>query len=669
MKRKIGFGLILFLLIFSVSVVHAVTTDTKGPTVKTLNFFEKGALKPGQRVNLSTDLTDDVSGVDKAYLWVTRIKVNSDKYYGNVEDMNQALQVMYDEKNTPYVVIPDNYIGGSYYIREIDLFDKEGNRSWYYTKDQMQFYHEMFDYVKSSLVDPNMSFDDWLDKMTSNFEPERSNISVKFTIEAPETDDEAPYVAAFNMGDQKVNYGDSYSFTLKVDDDSKKEIYISVGLSNGVSMHQYFDVSKGSIATFNYEPYVHKTIGKITIDYVILEDVYGNTAFYLRDNYKGNLAVDYYKNICKYCDSLNENLTFEVIDDGSKDDEKPVLKDVKINKSEFPIPSFAKIELTATDNKKLADEAYVTFKSDNKELTATLYLNDDNVYRGELEISQYAEVGEYKLTDVSLGDAAGNGVLYCNYDYKYKDEDLDIDLGFKLTSKFTPDVTTSNSDKNMLQIIHDAKDDAVIAIDATGDPVILKYIFEEIKGTNKTIHIESNGIEWIFNGKDIENVKNVDTSLNVYYDYNYNDFNSDSLEKALILDFADNGELPGVATVRIKLDYALRDYIGENVYVYYYDKDDEKMFVDILGDSINLNDNGWFEFKINHNSAYVLTNKKPDEKYIKEDKELIKANEELVGKKEEGKPLSKTASYIIVGVIVILVAVGSFIHLRKKSKK
>ena len=60
----------------------------------------------------------------------------------------------------------------------------------------------------------------------------------------------------------------------------------------------------------------------------------------------------------------------------------------------------------------------------------------------------------------------------------------------------------------MLQIIHDAKDDAVIAIDATGDPVILKYIFEEIKGTNKTIHIESNGIEWIFNGKDIENVKN-----------------------------------------------------------------------------------------------------------------------------------------------------------------
>ena len=159
MKRKISFGLILFLLIFSVSVVHAVTTDTKGPTVKTLNFFEKGALKPGQRVNLSTDLTDDVSGVDKAYLWVTRIKVNSDKYYGNVEDMNQALQVMYDENNTPYVVIPDNYIGGSYYIREIDLFDKEGNRSWYYTKDQMQFYHEMFvsERLKQCLIDNHIT--------------------------------------------------------------------------------------------------------------------------------------------------------------------------------------------------------------------------------------------------------------------------------------------------------------------------------------------------------------------------------------------------------------------------------------------------------------------------------------------------------------------------------
>ena len=31
-------------------------------------------------------------------------------------------------------------------------------------------------------------------------------------------------------------------------------------------------------------------------------------------------------------------------------------------------------------------------------------------------------------------------------------------------------------------------------------------IFEAIKGTNKTISLESNGIRWIFNGKDITDV-------------------------------------------------------------------------------------------------------------------------------------------------------------------
>ena len=220
----------------------------------------------------------------------------------------------------------------------------------------------------------------------------------------------------------------------------------------------------------------------------------------------------------------------------------------------------------------------------------------------------------------------------------------------------------------MLQKIHDAKDDAVIAIDATGNPVVQKYIFEEIKGTNKTIHIESNGIEWIFNGKDIENVKDINTSIAVWYDYNYDNLESGYLEKALILSFAENGQLPGMATVRIKLDYKLREYIGEEVYVYYYDKDDDKMFTDILGDSIVLNDNGWFEFKISHNSDYILTNKKPDTKYIKEDKELIEANEEFVANKE--KKSNKKLIIIVCAIVAVLVVLGIvLVVLRKRNKK
>ncbi len=678
MRKKMGFVFLLIMtFMIGVPIVNAVTTDTNGPTISYLDFTNK-TVKPGDKVYLSTDLKDDVSGIDTVYIWSTRKTIDNDTYYGNGEPVSSALKVLYSEKNSPYVIIPDTYIGGSYYVSSIEMWDKEGNRSWAYTSDQMKYYHEMYDYLKggnaSVTLPEDLTFDAWLDNMTTNYEPERTNISINYTVDAATEDNEAPYVAAFDMGERKVNYGETYKFTLKVDDDSDQKIYIIVGLSNGVSMTQYFDVANGSIATFEYTPYVYKTIGKVSIQYVILTDVYGNTGFYLVDGYKGSLAVDSYQKMCKTCETLRDDLYFEVVDDGSTDEEKPVLKDVKINKTEYPIPSIAKVELTATDNKKLADEAQVVFKNGNKTLSATLHLNSNNVYTGELEINQYAEVGDYKLTDVVIGDAAGNGVIYCNYNYKYKDEDLKIDLGFKLTAKFTPDVTTSTTDRDALQKIADAKDGAIIALDATGNSVVQKYLFDEIKGTNKELHIESNGIEWIFNGKDINNVKDIDTAINIYYDYNYSDKESlQNLEKAIVIDFADNGELPGISTVRIKLDYALRDYIGEEVYVYYLDKDDEKMFVDILGNSINLNDNGWYEFKISHNSSYVLTNKKPETKFIKEDKEIINANEELVVKKEETeaekKPNKKTESLILAIIILTLIIVVIVIILCKGKKE
>lgn len=673
MKKKIGLGLIaLLIVLLQVSVVYAVTTDTEGPTVSKLSFAtKKDAYSVGDKIYLSTDMKDAISGIDTVQIWVNRFNVNDGTYVNNFEEVRQSLIVQFDEKNSPYVVIPDTYIGGTYYVREIDMFDKEGNRSWFYTADQLTYFHEWYNYLKENMyLVEGTDFDTWVDSMTGNYEPVRTNISLKFNVVLEAEDTEAPFISAFQMGDAKVNYSDIYHFSLKVSDNTHK-MNVSVGLSDGSSIQQDIDDRTSSIVTFSYNPALTKTTGKVQIDYVILTDIYGNVGFYIRDDYTGNLAVDWYKKICKTCESLRDDLVFEVIDDGSRDEEKPVLKDVKINKTEFPIPSFAKVELMATDNKKLANEATVIFKSGKKELMAILHLDSDNVYRGELEINQYADIGEYKLTDVVIGDAAGNGVLYCNYDQKYKDEDLKIDLGFKLTSKFTPDVVTSTSDREILDKISQAKDDAIIAVDATGNPLVQKYVFEEIQGTNKTLVIEANGIEWVFNGKDIKALKDIDTSLSVYYDYNYSELDSSKyLEKALFLDFADNGELPGIATVRIKLDYALRDYIGEEVYVYYYDKDDKenKLLSDILGSSITLNDNGWFEFKINHNSTYVLTNKKPNEKYVKEDKTLIEANEEFVGKEEKKNKIK--LSYFIAGAVVGFALVGVVVFiLQKRSKK
>ena len=672
LKRKIIMCLLFIsLFVINISCVSAVTTDINAPTVSNLVFEQKENLKPGDKVYLDTDMKDDVSGIETVYLVVGKILLNDGKYYNNVEDVRSSLVVYFDEEK-PYVIIPDTYLSGTYYVKEIEMFDKEDNRSWFYTKDQIQYYKEMYDDTINSsaglTLEEGITFDAWLDNFTANFEPFRTNISVTFNVVSGDTDTESPYMAAFSLSKEKINYSESTNVQLKIEDNSHY-MYVSIGLSNGAVINQYFDDTTSSMASLYYKPTSKNDIGIIYVDYVILKDMAGNLAFYLREGYQGDLAVSYYQNVCKRCETLPE-LKFEVIDDGSIDEVAPTLVDVRINNTEFPVPSFAKIELEATDDKALANEAYVVFKSGNKELNATLYLDDDGIYKGELNISQYAELGKYKLTDVVISDLHGNSLLYCNYDYKYKDKDLDVNLEFELVSNVEANVTTSTISNELLEKIKNAKDDDNIAIDATGNSIVKKEIFDAIKGTNKTIHIESNGIEWIFNGNDIKETKDIDVSLLVYYDYNYKNFDTDKYSgKALILKFAPNGELPGVAKVRIKLDYTLRNYIGEEVYVYYYDENDNsKMFSDIVGDSIKMTDSGWFEFSIDHNSAYVFTNTKPKEEYVKKDDELIKINTISNNIIEEDNTFDLVIIIILVVILLVIIALlVCFKNIRKNN--
>lgn len=676
MKKKIlTIIMILSLLIVNIGIVFAVTTDVTAPTVNKLTFEESSSLKPGDKVYLNTDMKDDVSGIETVHIWVNRILINNDKYYDNIEEVSQGLEVHFDEEK-PYVIIPETYRSGSYYVSEIDMYDKEDNRSWFYTTDQLQYFKEWYDYLSTgtagAILNEGTTFDSWVDNLTANYEPVRTNISIKFTVEAGTEDTESPLMSSIGEIPETVNYSDSIKFEFKVSDNNHK-MDISIGFSNGVGMQKYgFDDTNSGIVDFEYNPYQYQQMGVTYLDYVIITDLYGNTAFYLREGYNGDLAVDYYQGICKVCETLPE-IKFEILDDGTLDNTPPTLVDVKINKEKFPIPSFAKIELEATDDKALAEEAYVTFKSGKKELNTILYLEEDGKYRGELNINQYAELGEYKLTDVVISDAAGNGLIYSNYEHKYKEKDLTIDLGFELTSKFKADITTSTISKDLIDIINNAEDDSNIAIDATGNTIIKKEVFEAIKGTNKTIYIESNGIEWIFNGQDIKEPKDIDVSLMVYYDYAYTELDTEKYDgKALILEFAPNGDLPGIATVRIKLDYTLRTYIGEEVYVYYYDNESEstKVFSDVIGKSISINDNGWFEFKISHNSAYIFTNTKPNEEYIKKEEATIQVNEETPTKedKKENKSNLKTIIIIVISAVVVI-ALGIIIFFIIKNKK
>lgn len=122
--------------------------------------------------------------------------------------------------------------------------------------------------------------------------------------------------------------------------------------------------------------------------------------------------------------------------------------------------------------------------------------------------------------------------------------------------------------------ITNSDNDAFIVVNSTNNSEVSENAFAAIKGTERTLEFISNGIKWTFDGADITNPKPVDLSFSYDTTIDTTDADGDTLNKILgntnsvVLHFADNGILPGKATVSIKADYATRKYLGtEGLYM------------------------------------------------------------------------------------------------------
>ena len=68
--------------------------------------------------------------------------------------------------------------------------------------------------------------------------------------------------------------------------------------------------------------------------------------------------------------------------------------------------------------------------------------------------------------------------------------------------------------------------------------------------------------------------------------------------------FADNGVLPGRATIRLRLGFALRNQMPDSKVNAYYVNDQK---FELVGSDIAVQDDDSYEFAITHNSDYMLT--------------------------------------------------------------
>lgn len=187
-----------------------------------------------------------------------------------------------------------------------------------------------------------------------------------------------------------------------------------------------------------------------------------------------------------------------------------------------------------------------------------------------------------------------------------------------------------------------------------------------IKEKNIKLTINTGENQIIFDGNNIEITKDINAEIS------YNLVNEDSLlkeivQEGVVIDFANNGELPGTALIRIKATEELKQALDMDTILVYYYNEETKELTQMTDDAI-YNEDGYIEFSIKHNSKYLLVNK-----LIEEKEYSVTTTNGDVKEKDKVSFLESHKMYvIIIGVsilAIIVVVVILIVDKKVKNKK
>lgn len=579
--KKITLILLMIILIICSIKVKAETTDITPPVISSITA-NKTEYNAGDTVSLNINISDDISGI----YFATVIMAPKD----DINNLNHLIRI--SKSNLPNgtsVITGDIAPGakeGKYVIRMIQVSDWGGNIEYF--------------------VNDNVSTDTAAKPLTFK------NVEINVTNNI--TDKTAPVISNININKNQFNVGETFKVTMEIDDESPIKY---AGISGDYG-HAGFSNVQGNV----YEAIIKlKKPGNLKFYVIEVTDIYNNSKRYVYKS--GPEIISPEQNIIK-----DKSLDITVI--GEEDKTAPTIKSVEISKKEVKLPSKLEIKVNYKDNK--ANDIYMSHieiydvktKKRSKIYCTDGIRSDSYSQTCVINLKQYEDIGEYYVGKIYLEDNSNN-----ISEYLYENNTLDY-YSFKIIADTNSDNASSTISDKVDEVIINSKDDAVISIDSTRNKIVKKSIFDNIKGTNKTIIIESNGIQWIFNGSSIVNeTKDINTEVNFYKLEEKNNKITDKIKKpTLVVSFASNGLLPGKCKVRIKADYTLQQYLGkEKLYVYYYNETEEQF--SNVASKIKLTKDGYYEFYITHNSTYILTNDKPSSEYITKNDNAITYNENI----------------------------------------
>jgi len=230
------------------------------------------------------------------------------------------------------------------------------------------------------------------------------------------------------------------------------------------------------------------------------------------------------------------------------------------------------------------------------------------------------------------------------------EEEVQTDLTYN-NSEITQDILTNISNSTETQSI---------TINLDNNVNINEEIFGAIKGKEIKLTINVGENQIIFNGNDITTPKDINAEIS------YNLASEDTLlkeivEEGVVINFANNGKLPGTATIRIKVTDEMKKALNmETILVYHYDEETKELTQ--MTANATYKEDGFIEFSIDHNSKYLFVNE------LIEEKEYTVTTGENTEVKNEVSFLESHKMYImIIGVSVLAIVIVAIILIVDKK--
>ena len=440
--------------------------------------------------------------------------------------------------------------------------------------------------------------------------------------------DDVIYLSDFYLKDTEVKSGDRLNLVVDTCGATIREIVVTFkDYSND-------NIFNARVKAINTDPYIEVPYNIFSGEYTV------NDVLLIANNSDGTTFSKHYSYDSEddeyYWDFYYETVTITV-----PENKVHLINTFNIKSTNAMAGDKIYIDYSLYGSEKLKN-LYLTFEEINSHDSFSTTVNslDSSPY---FYIPSNVKKGNYVLSEI-LALSAHNSIY----------EDID-----KFSYSINVNGVNSNSlyynlqDLDSKTISELYKNDTDIIVN---EGIIKKDVFNAIKGKNKNLIIESNNNQMVFNGKDIKNAKEIDAE---FESTNVKDFPNieNHVKNGVVLNFVNNGDLPGKATIRIKSTDTISSILeNKKIYVYYYNEDSDNFC--IIDSNIKLTKDGYYEFEITHNSNYLLVNYKLDSSLVVDNNVVTFQKSKLIN-----------IALILGGFLLAVIVIVVIIIIQKKNKK